>query len=443
LDSSTCSLDNPKTLSLRRGQLVEQALAITELTAGAARAPIEAGPAAEPVTAEATPADMEMEAPFDACPAVEPVTADVTPAVMEMEAPFDACPAVEPVPAADPVACPRCKGKLINPQVLGWCPKCGYCRSLEKDQAAAKLVTDMPAAKSALTRFGDMGELVAKIPSWGWIAAAGICTILILATFANYVFPQEESLARALISLLGVVLSIIVILFTNLWALFRLGADNEHLGPKDVFLCAGIWRCICRNLPDTRRIFWTGSWCLTAFISACFIVGGFDYWWELYKPKRVAKAELLSAVDMLARGARPEEYKSLEEAVRDMASKQGLAGKLLGEKKAQPVTKEITQCVIIGYTLDDDNELTSLVVAALLKDRIRYAGTVRKGFDPKKSAELLAALKPLAQPKSYIPGLAMTATWVKPSVLCEIAHQDFDLDHHFMAPEFKGLLSGN
>jgi ATP-dependent DNA ligase len=73
---------------------------------------------------------------------------------------------------------------------------------------------------------------------------------------------------------------------------------------------------------------------------------------------------------------------------------------------------------------------------------VRFAGIVRKGFTPKQSEELLAALKPLTQPKSYIPGLKMTAIWVKPEVFCEIEHRDFDRDQHFISPQFKAILSG-
>src|SRR5690348_15640877 len=37
--------------------------------------------------------------------------------------------------------CPRCGGKLTNPEGLGWCPSCGYCRSLEQDAKKAALAT--------------------------------------------------------------------------------------------------------------------------------------------------------------------------------------------------------------------------------------------------------------------------------------------------------------
>ena len=171
------------------------------------------------------------------------------------------------------------------------------------------------------------------------------------------------------------------------------------------------------------------------------MVGGLGYWWDLYKPKKLAKSELLSAVNALADG-NPNE-RSLTESVEDFAKKQDLKAKLLEQKKkAIAAPRQTTQCVVIGYTLNDENQIESVVVAALLNDRIRYAGQIRKGFGPKEGAELLAALKPLVQPKSYITGLAVNAIWVKPSVMCEVSHEDFDENQHFIAPLFKGAAFG-
>ncbi len=170
-----------------------------------------------------------------------------------------------------------------------------------------------------------------------------------------------------------------------------------------------------------------------------FIVGGLEYWWELYKPNKVAKSELLSAVNALAEGAKPGD-KSLTESVQDFANKQDLKAKA-DDKLTKAAPRQTTQCVVVGYILDSDNQIDSLVVAALLNDRIRYAGIVRKGIGPKESKALLAALRPLVQPKSYIAGLSINAIWVKPAVFCEINHEDYDENKHFTAPQFKAMLS--
>lgn len=73
-------------------------------------------------------------------------------------------------PAGTDVACPRCGQKLVDPGGLGWCSKCGFCRSLEEDkvkapveQAAAKAETKEEAVVSSLT----LNEILIQEMGWG------------------------------------------------------------------------------------------------------------------------------------------------------------------------------------------------------------------------------------------------------------------------------------
>jgi hypothetical protein len=351
----------------------------------------------------------------------------------------------------DPTVCPRCGSKLINPQELGWCPKCSYCRSLEADQAAARLVTESSRLKPT-SHFGEFGELIARMPAWGWRTIGVICAILALSFFASFLLPQDDSLARALISLVALVVSIVAIFGVNLWALFLLGPRDGSLGPMNVFLFVGLWRQICESLPTTRRQFSSILWCITVIISACFIVGGLDYWWEHYKPNRVAKVDILSAATALAKGAKAK-ARSLEESIDDFAKMAELRKEeeeRARQEKLKAAARETVQCVIIGYTENAEKQLDGLLVAAILNDRIRYAGIVRKGLTPKEVKRLVPLLKPLIQEKSYIPGLSAdgkaevgNAFWVKPNIFCEVTHEDYDENKHFTKSEFKTLLSDN
>ena len=36
-------------------------------------------------------------------------------------------------------SCPQCAAKLIDPNGLGWCRACGYCRSLEVERKSRPL----------------------------------------------------------------------------------------------------------------------------------------------------------------------------------------------------------------------------------------------------------------------------------------------------------------
>src|SRR5437867_13024575 len=69
-------------------------------------------------------------------------------------------PSTEPVPSA--AACPRCNGKLTNPESLGWCPSCGYCRSLEEDSKKAALAVAPTLRQPSALGFVELTEALGK-----------------------------------------------------------------------------------------------------------------------------------------------------------------------------------------------------------------------------------------------------------------------------------------
>ena len=74
--------------------------------------------------------------------------------------------------AADSSACPRCGARLTNPDGLGWCPGCGYCRSLE-ERAGPSSRCRRPRRRSAVRPgAAEFGEAMKSHAGLG-LAAAG------------------------------------------------------------------------------------------------------------------------------------------------------------------------------------------------------------------------------------------------------------------------------
>src|SRR5260370_41891839 len=73
-------------------------------------------------------------------------------------------PTAEPTPAAVP--CPRCGGKLTNPEGLGWCPSCGYCRSLEQDANKAALAAPPAPRRPSPLGVVEFVDGLGRLPSW-------------------------------------------------------------------------------------------------------------------------------------------------------------------------------------------------------------------------------------------------------------------------------------
>src|SRR5262245_50982446 len=100
-------------------------------------------------------------------------------------------------PGADAVqqptpACPRCGHALTEAADLGWCPACGYCRSLEEDKVKATLPA--PTAPPAVVQ---AGKLVVKTPLWLPILVIGVSALVASCIHVGRTLPTY-SYERAL-----------------------------------------------------------------------------------------------------------------------------------------------------------------------------------------------------------------------------------------------------
>jgi hypothetical protein len=327
--------------------------------------------------------------------------------------------------------CPKCGYALIDPSGLGWCAKCGFCKSLADD--AAKAVCAAPK-ECKPSPFGiiEFGQIIARLPRWFWILSAGVGAVAALSLAGHLLLPAE-CLGRALWSAIQIVAGLIGLIVAQVWILILYGPEEDRLGPKDVFVSPRLWTVAARRLPATRKQVWIGSWSVAAMLCGGFIVGGFSYWYQFYKPKKYADKSLIGAAAALAKG---KDDKSLTESVEDFANSQDLTKQKPDPKNAKRTT---AQCVVIGYTLEK-KELSSLLVATLDNEQLHYAGEVRLGFTAEASKELLEKLTKIERGQPLIPGLNVVATWVKPEVFCEVNQSGFDDQGRFKDPSFAAIL---
>jgi len=331
--------------------------------------------------------------------------------------------------------CPRCSSRLVNPDSLGWCPKCGYCRSLAEDGAKVRLATEPVMQKTSPLGILEFYELLAKVPRWLWVLMGGAAGLACLSLVAHLLLPAD-SLGRALWSTLQLVLGLLALLGAQVWSLIVLAPHDDGLGPKDLVLSVRLWGLTFRKLPDMRRQVWLGGWGVAAALCSVLIVGGFSYWYQFYNPKKVADKSLINAI----RDAGKEKANSLAESVEDFASKQDLTKQKEDKDKPKPDKRPTVQCAVIGYVIEKDKTLAGLVVATLNGDKLSYAGVVRRGYSAEDTKELLQRLAPLVRPTPFFPNVRISAIWVNPEVFCEVHQSGFDDQGYLKDPSFKALL---
>jgi hypothetical protein len=173
-------------------------------------------------------------------------------------------------------SCPRCEAKLIDPQGLGWCKECGYCKTMEEDK---KRVPEQAAAAQQTSPLGvvEFGQLVGKMPGWAWVMAGGVFAVAALNALAGSLLA-DEGLPRALWSTMQVAVGFVMIFSAQFWSLVLFAPTDGTLHFKDAIVPGRLWAMTMQKLPRTRGQVWLASWGLACILSGIILVGGLGYW---------------------------------------------------------------------------------------------------------------------------------------------------------------------
>ena len=99
-------------------------------------------------------------------------------------------------------------------------------------------------------------------------------------------------------------------------------------------------------------------------------------------------------------------------------------------------------CVIVGWVpmTGASRELGALVLAVMVKGKLRYAGRVGTGLDERARKELMAQLGPLGVEKApLVVPRTPRARWVRPELVCEVQYAEWSREGSLRAPVWIGL----
>jgi hypothetical protein len=340
----------------------------------------------------------------------------------------DSSPAARQAPAPAAAPCPHCGGTLVSPGSLGWCQKCGYCESLEFEAGPLTAAARKP---SPLGTF-EILDMIRETPRWVWVLLGGVVGVALISLAADFLL-EEDCLERAIYTTAQIGVGLLMVLAAQIWAGVWVGvATEEEIGPKDFILPFRLWSIAIGCLPRSRKPIILAGWGVAVMICAVLLIGGLDFWWEVYNPKKFAPPPSGNMASAAVEDGQQD--KAWDQKLKDVAK---LSEKTKeDEKKKSKIDRRPTvDCVIIGYLLDND-QLTGLVLARARAGRLAYAGVVRTGFE-KVSRPLLKQLAALRQEAPYISGLEINAIWVTPEVVCQIHQSGTDASGLLASPNFK------
>jgi hypothetical protein len=338
---------------------------------------------------------------------------------------------MQEAPTSAAVDCPRCGGRLVNPESLGLCPACGYCHTLHSEtpepESAINLAKNTVAGESAVAFY----QMMRVLPHWGWLTLGGVVVILAGSLIGDALVPADST-GRAWLARGQLIAGVLLILGTQIFGVLRISPQEKKLLGREFFLFTPrLWRRIVKELPATRWYVHLETWGATLAISAIVVVGNLFNWTQTDQSRSTVNEELRRAAE--ARELDKDGAKS----VGGLSGRSNLAELAIEDPKQDP--RPTMQCAIIGYVPDEDGLPTALVLGRVNDGKLVYCGMVKRGFLPKEVEELRDVLSKSVRAEPLIKGLQKDATWVKAGAYCDVHQSGFDAAGHLIDPSYDRL----
>jgi hypothetical protein len=318
--------------------------------------------------------------------------------------------------------CEKCDARLVS-DVVSICRHCGWYASLgqyveidpdwEIESEPESVTAEVAPQRSHLQVWLDL------LPRWSWAIIASVCFVVIESVAARFATPAD-SWTRTTWSLSQLALGLFAACGCHIFNFLTIVADDAEVGMLDLLLKPlKLWGRAIENLPTRLRVVNTAISGLTAAVLSVLVIGGIPYdrlWdWGLKQP---AKQDLMGAVMEQVQKADGKGDEDLEKSINDFAGKKG--DEANDKPKADPPKpKKNADCVILGYVLDRDGRLSSLVLGTVDASHLVYAGNVTPNLPEDGMKQLLATLKAIVSQRPLI-HVDYEATWVQPKLTCRV-----------------------
>ena len=340
--------------------------------------------------------------------------------------------------------CEKCQAQLESAAVT-ICRKCGWYASLgtfvELDPNWETTPDDEAPAAKAQPASG-LQMWLNLVPRWGWVIIASVFVIVIESVLVRLLTSADGSVRTAW-SLTQLAIGAVVVTGCHVFNFLSLAADDAEVGLLDLFLKPfRLWARTCQQLPK-RLWFFDALVCgLAAVVMSFLVIGGIPYdrlwnWGIKEPPKQNLMGAVLDRAKNLEGGS-----DNLEDAIGDFAGKGGVEedGAAKKPETPQPPRREKADCVVLGYQLDRDGRLTSLLLGAVNGKKLVFAGRVTPKLPEAEISELVAALKTIVVKQPFISIAADDAIWVRPKFTCRVTYSEKLKNGHLRDMQWDTIL---
>jgi hypothetical protein len=260
------------------------------------------------------------------------------------------------------------------------------------------------------------------MPRWAWVILASMLAVVIESVVARLATPDGSSL-RTMWSLSQLGLGLLAAISCHVFNFVVLAAEDADFGVIDIVLRPlKLWIKAVHRLPTRLWVANSVACGVTAVLMSVLVIGGLPYerlWdWGFQAP---VKQDLMGAVmDRVKQLDSRNGADNLEDAIGDFAGSQDLDGDGLPDGQPE-APREKADCVILGYQVDRDDRISSLVLGAVHKKRLSFVGRVTPEMPQGDLDDLLAKLKSIHAKQAFIV-MEADAIWVQPIYACRVTY---------------------
>ncbi len=224
-----------------------------------------------------------------------------------------------------------------------------------------------------------------------------------------------------------------------------LAAEDADFGVLDVLLKpVKLWLRAIHQLPTRLWAVDTAACGLVAAVMSLVVIGGIPYdrlwdWGFKEPPKQNLMGAVMNRVKELDTG---EQSDDLEKSISDFAGDKGVEpnDKPKESPKGEPdKAKEKADCVILGYELDRDGKVSSLLLGTAHRGDLVIAGWVTPNLSDNESKQLGRMLTAIQTQRPFI-RTQEQANWVQAKFTCRVSFSKQSKDGRLHQIQWEKML---